>query len=119
MVQDYTESMSGEIKNKYKFMKNLGSGAFGTVYKAVNKETNEVRAVKAIKRNKLSDVKAFEKEVNIHKQLNHPNICKIYEVWTNSKFFFIVMEFCEGGELLDFICENEYFPEQEAAFFMR
>ena len=35
----------------------------------------------------------------------------MYEMWEDDKFYFLVMEYCEGGDLLDFIAENDHFPE--------
>ena len=63
---------------KYHILKKLGSGTFGNVQKAENKETKEVVAIKQLKKNygtweeclKLSEVKAQRKR-------NHPNIIKI------------------------------------------
>ena len=49
-------------------------------------------------------------------QVDHPHIIKLYAVYEDAKYFHIVMELCEGGELFDRIVEKLYFSEQEAAF---
>ncbi|XP_042514921.1 serine/threonine-protein kinase MHK-like isoform X1 [Macadamia integrifolia] len=76
---------------RYKLIKELGDGTCGSVYKALNLETNEIVAVKKMKRKfyfweeckSLSEVKALRK-------LNHPNIVKLKEiVWENHELFFI------------------------------
>lgn len=41
----------------------------------------------------------LEKEVNIIKELDHPNIVKVYGFYQDHQYFFIVTEFCAGGEL--------------------
>ncbi|EGR32030.1 hypothetical protein IMG5_098660 [Ichthyophthirius multifiliis] len=41
-----------------------------------------------------------------YKNLDHPNIVKFYEVYQNNLFYYICMEYCEGGELLDRIIET-------------
>ena len=67
----------------------------------------------------MANIQSFKIEVDIAKKLNHPNIVKIFEMWEDSKFFFIVMEYCEGGELLDYIADNYRLSERDSAFFMR
>lgn len=42
-------------------------------------------------------------EINLLKSLDHPNIMKIYEYFADEQQFYIVSEYCEGGELFDFI----------------
>lgn len=49
-------------------------------------------------------------------KLDHPNIVKYYESFQNDKFFYIVMEFCEGRQLFDKLTgeKNSSFTENEA-----
>ena len=47
-------------------------------------------------------------------ELDHPNVVKIYESYENEKFFWIVLELCNGGELFDAIAERGRFSEDEA-----
>ena len=49
------------------------------------------------------------------KLLDHPNILKLYEVYEDNKYFHIITEMCEGGELFDKILENGGFCEKDAA----
>ena len=48
--------------------------------------------------------------------LDHPNIVKYYETYDDSKYMYLVMEYCQGGELFDKIAsqENQNFNEKEA-----
>lgn len=54
-------------------------------------------------------------EIEILKQLDHPNILKLFEFFQDQKRFFLVTEFCNGGELFDKIAEEQYFSETDAA----
>ena len=58
-------------------------------------------------------------EINILKQLDHPNILKLYEFFQDAKRYFLVTELCSGGELFDKIAEEQYFSETDAAKIIR
>ena len=47
-------------------------------------------------------------------QLDHPNIVKIYEYFEDWKFFYIILELLNGGQLFDKIETEKYFGEKEA-----
>ena len=50
-------------------------------------------------------------------QFNHPNVILVAEIFESPDSFFSVMEYCEGGELFNFIVKNRRLSEDEAAFF--
>ena len=54
-------------------------------------------------------------EIEILKTLEHPNIVKLYEVFEDKDYIYIVTELCEGGELFDVILEKQCFNEKDAA----
>ena len=83
--------------------KQLGKGSFGEVYltKMIG-DNNNIYATKIYDREKLENTPAFKyliNEINILHTLNHPNIVKFTQVKKTKKHFYIVMEFCNGGEL--------------------
>ena len=45
------------------------------------------------------DKQAFQNEINIMKQVDHPNIVKMYESYEDEKYLYIVMELLSGGEV--------------------
>eukprot|EP01016_Furgasonia_blochmanni_P042442 TRINITY_DN563_c0_g2_i7.p1 TRINITY_DN563_c0_g2~~TRINITY_DN563_c0_g2_i7.p1 ORF type:complete len:335 (-),score=102.81 TRINITY_DN563_c0_g2_i7:569-1510(-) len=57
----------------------------------------------------------LQNEVQILKQLDHPNIIKVYEFYEDKKFLYIVTELCSGGELFDKIEKEGGFKEKQAA----
>ena len=67
-----------------------------------NKHNDCIRAVKMIEKSKLSKQSLIElaKEIEIWKDLDHPNIVKIYESYEDIKYLYIVSELITGGELL-------------------
>ena len=58
---------------------------------------------------------SFKTEMATLKKLDHPNILKLYEVFEDSKKYFLVTEYCKGGELFDEIKRRVTFSEQDAA----
>ena len=56
----------------------------------------------------------LQNEIDILKQVDHPNIVKLHDVYEDEKYFFLIMELMTGGELFDQILTKEKFTEQEA-----
>jgi calcium-dependent protein kinase len=65
------------------------------------------------------DVAMLESEINILKELDHPNIVRFYETYIDYKYIHIVMQHCTGGELFDRIVKLEKFSEKDAATLMK
>ena len=103
---------------KYKILSKLGEGSFGTVYLAQNKYTNEKVAMKEIKKSNkdlLSDGEIRD-EIDILKKLDHPDIVRIIESFNTRESYFLVTEYCEGGELFDQV-RNQLSETQIAVIF--
>merc|ERR1712137_52598 len=58
-------------------------------------------------------------EIGIMKSMSHPNIIKIFEAFEDTRFVYIVMELCEGGDPLKKIEEMGHFSERNAAFLLK
>lgn len=93
----------------------LGKGSFGIVYKAYEKNTGAVRASKKVLNENIQNYDGFMNEVSALKTLDHPNIIKLYEVYEDKDCVYLVQEYCDGGDLFDYIAENEKLEEPEAA----
>jgi calcium-dependent protein kinase len=109
----------GLIEKDYKVCDVVGSGAFATVRKVIAKANDQLRALKIIKKQYGQDSSRMYLEVEILKKLIHPNIMQIYEFYEDKKNFFIITEFCEGGELFDKIIEKGSLTESEASEIMK
>jgi calcium-dependent protein kinase len=72
-----------------------------------------------IKSQSKTYIKNIAKEITILKELDHPNILKVYECFTHKKNIFIINELCTGGELFDKIIEVKNLTEKVAAVIMR
>lgn len=104
------------FKQKYKIGDTLGEGAFSVVKAAVDKQTGKRVAVKTINRTNLpvEDEIALKQEVEILTSLNHPNIVKCFDFFEEEKYYYVVMEILEGGELFDRIVKKTFYNEKEA-----
>lgn len=109
----------GLIENDYIIGDVVGSGAFATVRKVTNKSSGQIRALKIIKKQNSSDSSRMYLEVEILKKLVHPNIMQIFEFYEDKKNFYIITEWCDGGELFDMIVDKGSFNEDEAAWILK
>jgi calcium-dependent protein kinase len=111
----------GLITDYYKVGKTLGEGAYGKVYQVQHRTTGLIRAMKAIKKKsvlKEEQEKLFS-EVSILKDLDHPNIVKLYELYQDEGYYYLITEFCTGGEFFDRIQAMHSFTEKIAADYMK
>ena len=115
----------GHLKNKpdedYKKVKFLGEGSFAAVYSVENRITGEVRAMKIINKNpncSIDDDKEIFNEINILRTMDHPNILKIFEFYSNKESYSIVTELCSGGELFQEIIDKGPFNEKYCSYVM-
>ena len=93
-------------EENYKIINKLGKGSFGSVFKVKHKITGEIRAMKIIKNNPNNDgsqivSEKFLKEIQVLKELEHPNIIKIFEYYIDDKYHYIITELLTGGELYE------------------
>ncbi|QDV70745.1 Serine/threonine-protein kinase PK-1 [Rosistilla carotiformis] len=97
---------SGYFYGKYKVMYLIGAGTFARVYRAAHRETNQVVALKVLRkryRDEVAQMEQFLREGRMGLRLRHPNIVSIYEVDPNVMNPFMVMEFVEGETLRDLV----------------
>ena len=100
------ESIKIPIKTKYKFDESkIGQGSFGQVLLGLDK-SGQTYAIKIIKKKKILKGQLLANEVRIGTKMTHPNILGIKEVYEDMKTISFVMEYCEGGDLFDFITKN-------------
>lgn len=84
--------------NRYRVLKQLGDGTYGSVLKAVNRATGEVVAIKKMKKKFRNwDDAVGLREVRSLKRLNHTNIVKLKEVIRENDELFFVFEFMDSN----------------------
>ena len=108
---------SNQFTDDYELLETLGEGAFGKVGKCKNLTNGQICAVKMISKANMSkrELKELAKEIDIVKDLDHPNIMKMYESYEDKSFLYIVTELIEGGELFDELIRRKKLSEEDAA----
>lgn len=84
----------GKLKDFYRIGKLIGSGAFGDVRIWLHKESNSQRAVKILYKANMTaeDERMLLNEISILKDLDHPNIVKMFEFFQDEKRYYIITE---------------------------
>ncbi|CAD8087328.1 unnamed protein product [Paramecium sonneborni] len=101
----------------YLLVKTLGLGTFGLVKLAIHQITQEKVAIKILEKSKIidvADVERVSREIHILKLIRHKHVIQLYEIIETKKYIFLVMEFCDGGELFDYIVKHQKLSEIEA-----
>jgi len=111
----------GKLRDHYRIGKVLGTGAFGEVRMCVHRESGAQRAVKVLRKSHMDDdeKRMLFNEINILKEIDHPNIIKMYEFFEDEKRYYLVTEICKGGELFDEILQRGKFSERDGAVLMK
>ena len=112
--------LSNDVYDSYTKLKDIQSGTTGSVSKILHKELNIQRALKFIKtKDKPKILNEAKREISILKNLDHPNIEKIYEYYEKeNENINIVMELVDGKELFDKLISIKHFTEEETAIIM-
>lgn len=105
------------IFDEYEIVRKLGEGAFGCVYKLLHKKTGFNRAVKVIKKQNI-DNDFLLNEIVVLKSIDHPNVIKTFECYFDSNHYYMIQEYCSGGDLYDYIKKQKFFTEKKAACIM-
>lgn len=88
----------------------------------IHSHTQEKVAIKILEKSKITDVADVERvtrEINILKQVRHPNIIQLYEIIETPKQLFLVMEYVSEGELFEYIVKKKRLKEVEACEFFQ
>ncbi len=100
----------GYFHGDYKILYMVGAGTFARVYRAAHRETNEIMAVKVLRRRHLDKkyaglaaVDQFAREGELGLKLRHPNVVAVHQVSAKDRVCFLVMDFVEGWNLKDFV----------------
>ena len=109
-----------KIIDDYLIKDTIGKGTFSTVKLGENIKTKEKVAIKILNKEKIKaneDLVRIKREIKILSMMDHPNIIKTYKITENEKNYYIIMEYCDGGELFNYIVEKEKLDENEASMF--
>ncbi|MBN3303615.1 death-associated protein kinase 1 isoform X2 [Amia ocellicauda] len=113
------------VEEYYAIGEELGSGQFAVVKKCHEKSTGVEYAAKFIKKRRSKSSRRgvtkedIEREVGILKEIQHPNVITLHDVYENKTDVILILELVAGGELFDFLAEKESLSEEEATEFLK
>ncbi|CEF64080.1 MAP/microtubule affinity-regulating kinase 3 [Strongyloides ratti] len=121
LLSDKTDNTSqlmndSVLMGQYSIIKTLGYGNFASVKLAEHCVTKVQVAIKIVKKADLNEESMckMRKEIEVLKKIKHPNIVELYQVIENDKKICLVMEYCSGGELFDYLGKVKRFSDNEA-----
>ncbi|XP_008417616.1 death-associated protein kinase 1 isoform X1 [Poecilia reticulata] len=113
------------VEEFYEIGDELGSGQFAVVRRCRHRKTGAEYAAKFIKKRRNKSGRRgvakedIEREVNILKEIQHPNVITLHEVFESKAEVILILELVAGGELFDFLAEKESLSEEEATQFLK
>ncbi|XP_051972182.1 hormonally up-regulated neu tumor-associated kinase homolog A [Xyrauchen texanus] len=107
----------------YLIGKKLGEGSFAKVHEGLHETTGEKVAVKVIDKRKAKKdsyiIKNLRREGQIQQMIRHPNITQLLDIVETKNSYYLVMELCTGGNLMNHIYEMKKLDESEAQKYVR
>eukprot|EP00929_Paragymnodinium_shiwhaense_P069194 TRINITY_DN34905_c0_g1_i1.p1 TRINITY_DN34905_c0_g1~~TRINITY_DN34905_c0_g1_i1.p1 ORF type:complete len:1073 (+),score=191.23 TRINITY_DN34905_c0_g1_i1:335-3553(+) len=101
-----TGTLAGSTVEDYIIGKQIGQGAYATVFFGLHKESNRKVAIKIYEKYKLLDPqrrKSVRCEIRLMERMRHPNIVVFHDALDTAKQIYIVMDFVGGGSLHHFL----------------
>uniref|UniRef100_A0A1B6JPE1 Serine/threonine-protein kinase ULK3 n=1 Tax=Homalodisca liturata TaxID=320908 RepID=A0A1B6JPE1_9HEMI len=118
----FQTQLSAHTIDGYAIVEKIGSGSYSTVYKAFKTVgPRDTVAIKCVEKNKLSPtgVENIITEIRMLKMLRHEYIVQMKDFQWDERFIYIVMEYCDGGDLSAFIHKRRKLPETVCRKFMQ
>ncbi|XP_036322967.1 serine/threonine-protein kinase ULK3 isoform X2 [Rhagoletis pomonella] len=105
----------------YDLLDKLGVGSYSTVYKARHKKDRSYHAIKIVEMSTLSNSSRENliTEIRLLRSLNHKYIVTLQDFFWDDKNIYIVLEFCNAGNLSAFIRSKKALPESTCRYFLR
>ncbi|KAL4978914.1 hypothetical protein BDW66DRAFT_157786 [Aspergillus desertorum] len=101
-LADMSRTMAVDMASQYQMMEELGSGSFGTVYKAIDKSTGEIVAIKHIDlESSEDDIQEIQQEISVLATCASPYVTRYHASFLRGHKLWIVMEYLGGGSCLD------------------
>ena len=103
----------------YLIKSTLGQGNFGKVKLGIFLPDKEKFAIKILQKNKIlekDDENRVKREFDMLSKFNHINIILVSEIFESEENYYTVMEYCEGGELFDYIVKTDIYQNMKRLF---
>ena len=100
----------------------IGMGTFSKVTRAFHLITQQTVAVKILDKGKIEDeidIERIIREIEILKNIHHPNIAQMYETYSTVHNFYLMIEYVSGGDLFDYITSHNFLDEKKSCYFFR
>ena len=117
----YRKSRVKQTIHDYESIKIIGRGAFGEVHVCRNKKTDEIVAVKKIKKEVLDNknqVIHIKNEQLFMSKVKSPWIVELKASFQDNDYLYLVMEFLQGGDLMNILIKKNVLNEEEARFYV-
>ena len=105
------------LGGRYEILQELGSGGMGKIYKAKDRDLEEIVALKILKSDYAQDPAAqnrFKREIKLSRKISHPNVVKVYDIGFFKGHRYISMEYIDGLSLDKFIEQKSFLPLLQA-----
>ena len=100
-----------KLIDHYVLGEKIGAGQFGDVYYGYHQQTKQEVAIKAIKTpGKFYEL--LENEIKVLKTCDNPNIVKLYAIKKTANHFYLMMEYCNDGDMLAKVRKQGKLSEQ-------
>jgi len=107
----------------YLLGRKLGEGSFAKVKEGLHTLTGQKVAIKVIDKKKAKEdayvSKNMRREGKLLQMIIHPNIVQLYELMETENSYYLVTELCDGGDLMDYICNRKHLSESCTRKFIR
>ncbi|KAI7810637.1 maternal embryonic leucine zipper kinase [Triplophysa rosa] len=111
---------TSELLKHYEVYETIGSGGFAKVKLGRHLLTGEKVAIKIMEKKDLGDdLPRVKIEIEAMKNLSHQQVCRLYHIIETSTKIYMVLEYCPGGELFDYIIAKDRLSEEETRVFFR
>ncbi len=121
VASEQVRDASQQDLESYEALKLLGKGSFGEVYLVRHKETQELYAMKIIQKTKIMSqnlVRYAITEKKVMAQTNHPFIVKLRSAFQTKERLFLIMDYCPGGDLSQYLARERRFSEDRARLYV-
>ena len=118
--QNIEKQPSFEYKiGNYLILQTIGEGTFGKVKLGIYLPNNEKVAIKILEKDRMIDKDdqiRIKREFDMLSKINHPNVILVTEIFESIDSYYSVMEYCQGGELFNYIVKKKRLSEDESSF---
>lgn len=101
----------------YNLGETLGQGQFGQVKLANHKKSGMQVAIKTVKKKDMKSIEVYQqrREIEVLKMCQHPNIIKLIDLFENSDYYYIVIDYMAGKDMFDYLKARDFSISEERA----